>query len=156
MSLLGRNRLNSPSRRSTRAKAACAASAAYRASAPATWTSNTVFMASCEKRRSGPDARSPASPIPPSTSTVSLRSERPARLVGRVDELIGLGLVGDLHVRGVPHQPLTGEAQRDVAEQHALRERTGVVEVRHGLALVADRVEPVLLVTAVASFRHAR
>ena len=63
-----------------------------------------------------------------------------------LDELVRLVDVGDLHGLAVPHQALSGEPEREVPEQYGLGERSGVVEVRHGLAVGLDRLEPVAIV----------
>ena len=62
-------------------KAACAACAAYRSSGCTAYTSNTVFIASCEKRRTSPSSRGPAIPSPPSKSgsPARMKDERELR-----------------------------------------------------------------------------
>src|SRR6185503_11387781 len=84
-----------------------------------------------------------------------LRRQRPAGAIVVLHVLIRFDDVGHLHVGPVPHETRAREAQRHVAKQHHFGEGTGVVEVRHRLRLLADRVEPVLFVP-IASARDAR
>ena len=65
--------------------------------------------------------------------------------------LIGFGQVGDRHRRSIPDQSRAGIAQGDVSEQDRLGERAGVVEVGDRLALLPDRVQPVLFMSAAAA-----
>ncbi len=69
----------------------------------------------------------------------------PAVAVFDVQEVVSRFVVGEPEALGIPHQFLLC-ADCCVAEQDHLRERTGVLEVRAGLIVVLNRVDPVLIV----------
>src|SRR5438105_12926646 len=58
-------------------------------------------------------------------------------------QLVGLGRIGELHLRCIPSQPLVGHAEGDAGERHCLRERRHVLEAASGrLRSISDGGDP--------------
>src|SRR5690606_9220179 len=76
--------------------------------------------------------------------TYSTYLQRPPVVVGLTNELVGFLVIRDAHVFAVPPERFAG-ADRDIAEQNGLRDRSAVVEVGARLRSALRRFDPLFV-----------